>query len=83
MTVIDDDTFRVIETIGIIVGILAGIGAVIVFFINLRNRVNNLENQIRDHPLLAFYTQYIRNRGVLDFFDNILRGRESGGGGNV
>ena len=47
LILIDDNTFRPITSIGILVGIFTPIGTGIAFFVNLRNRVKTLENLLK------------------------------------
>ncbi len=56
----------------LILAIVVPLAGAIIYLAHLQNKVNNLEDKLNNHPLLLFYAEYLRTRGMIDFFSNTL-----------
>lgn len=62
-----------LDNILIIIGIISPIGIAIAFFVRLQMRVTGIEELLKNHPLLAHYAEYQKNKGVFNYYDELLK----------
>jgi hypothetical protein len=58
-----------LENIAEMIAIITAIGIAIAFYVKLREKVNYLEGILNNHPLLAHYNHYLRNQGIIDYYN--------------
>jgi hypothetical protein len=71
-----------IETIAVVVALIAAASTATAFYVGLRGKVTALEKQLQrleKHSLLVFYDKWIATKGTAAFFDDTLKSREENG----